>query len=224
MIEGRYTRHTLQADADRWVEKLNAKGYRFRGTPITVYTNGRQFEAAVGLPRGFTTEVRFAPLRRPADGFDPDEEAVNDWLYNSEFVVLGWPSHEKRSGLPAVYVRRRFGEEYAAPMSPTYTVLHQLLHLVTPHLPDWKAHLLTDEIYTNPEQLSATEREGIIRGAPSRDHLYRLDAAVRQMEWLAQRAVHHQRAFNESTYTATNSPWKTQNRGKFIRPYNELWK
>jgi len=169
MDRRRYTRETLQAEADRWVEVLTAKGFTFPDAPIIVYTNGRQHDTAAGLPRGFTTRAESYLLRH-----QPDEyfDEIKRWQR------LGVPSHTKSTGLPVVYIRLQFPRAYfggrRGKRNPLFELLHELMHLVIPHLPNWKAHELTTEIYLNPARPSMTER--LIRKARSRAHLAWLKA------------------------------------------------
>lgn len=171
MTRHAYTRQTLQAEADLWVERLTARGYKFPDAPVTIYTNGRQHDAAVGMPRGFSTREPSYVLRtRPDEYWDE----VKRWQRTSI------PARTKKGALPVVYIRLHFhrgpfGDRLETELP--WTLIHQLLHLVTPRLPNWKAHLLADELGSNRGWTSSpTGTERMISKALSRAHFAWLQA------------------------------------------------
>lgn len=169
----RYTHATLQDEADRWVEKLRAKGFRFPDAPIMVFTNGRQHDTAAGLPRGRSTGS-------PSYLFwaRPDE-------YDNEFergLAFGMASRSKHGDRPLIYIRLqlpRWGLWWSrkrAQHDVLNTLIHELLHHTRPRLPHWKVYALAEELSVDRDGVWTAER--IIRRARSRADLARLRAEL----------------------------------------------
>jgi hypothetical protein len=160
----RHTRQTLQAEADRWVEILKAKGFKLPRSPITVYTSGIQFEAVLEGP--------------------PHAGGLLDGPFS------GYAARSK-DGLPIVLVRlprshRRSNDD------PLVTLIHELLHHVSPELDHEDVYALSkefraddkDSMFPPPPPVSDLALDDMKEPQRELSDAERRDMEAQGLEWL----------------------------------------